>query len=143
MAIQENLVTCFPMTLMIQQPYIVDFRYLREFSCHIRTCKASGSFIVVYSCKMTIQQNFLLVWGSLRLAPTSSIGYYLYLFMQQNSSWVVTSIHPQIKTFSTNSTRFNPYFGRHNYRQYKVGINFVVLLKNVIHFVYPWMEFCL
>ena len=44
-------------TLTIQRPYIVDFGYHREFSCHTRTCKASGSFFVVYSRKMTIQRN--------------------------------------------------------------------------------------
>ena len=51
------------MILMIQQPYIVDFRYYRKLSWHTRTCKVWYSFFVAFTHKMMIQQNVSLVWG--------------------------------------------------------------------------------
>ena len=85
-------------TLTIQQPYIVDFRYHREFSCHTRTFKASGSFFVVYSRKMTIQRNFSLVWGEPDIS--NSIFGILYLQWDWSHSWtagrLIWSKLPQI-----------------------------------------------
>ena len=85
MAIQENLVACFPWHWRSNN-HIWPFRKtsshaFREtddpttvysrFGILQKTCKVSCSFFIIYTRKMTIQWKLSLVWGSLRLAPIS------------------------------------------------------------------------
>ena len=49
-------------TLIIQQPFMVDFRYHRELLYYTRNCKVWCLFLcfMIYTHKMTMQQNFSL-----------------------------------------------------------------------------------
>ena len=59
--------------------------------------------------------------------------------MQTKFSWVVTSMHAQIKHTSSKSTGFNPYFSEHNYKPHKpvkVGIKSCRFARESVSFVH-------
>ena len=51
-------------------------------------------------------------------------------------------MHTQMKHTLSKSTRFNPYFGRHNYKKHKpakVGIKYFRFARECVSFLHAWM----
>ena len=120
-------------TLTIQQPPLVDFGYHREFSCHTRTFKASGSFLLFIRKKWQFNKTSRQCGASLTLV-TQYLVYYICNETDPTAGQLVDWYDQNCHKFNLREPNFNgacprpPIFSMHFTQCYCLGLKIYPLL---------------